>query len=498
MIFAATPQSLDLLGPLGTGFLMLYVSSLLVIGWIGHKAKKENSMADFYLGGRGLGIFVLLLTLYATQYSGNTMLGFVGKAYREGFQLLSAVTAMMAVIGGYVIFAPKLHTLSHRRGYITVGDYVQDRFQRRPLTVAVALLGIFALGNFILTNLKVLGLLVESISGGRVSFETAVVLLSIIIFVYEALGGLRSVAWTDVIQGVILLAGIVAIFIALQVHYGGLPGLSPALEEARPEVWEAPGLAGNITWLSTLLLFFFGISMYPHAIQRIYAAKSAQTLRRSFQFMVFLPLVTTLLMVLLGIMGVAVFPGLTEGTDKVTLYMLAELIDKTPALLPVGVLFLGAVVAATMSTIDSALLAISSLITKDIYHPMRPHLSDRQLTWTGKVISGVLMAGVAALTIAFKEQTIWRLMEIKLEVLCQIAPAVMLGLHLPKLRSHAVFAGLLAGTTVAVSLSFGVLGPEMTKPLGIHAGIWGLGVNLALLATLQLVSGAGAKETPSG
>ncbi|MEM0896288.1 MAG: sodium:solute symporter family protein [Verrucomicrobiota bacterium] len=496
-LFAVAPSSLDIVGPFGAGFLVFYVCSLLFIGWLGHRAKKESSLADFYLGGRGLGIFVLLLTLYATQYSGNTMLGFVGKAYRSGFYNLSGVVAMMAVIGGFVVFAPKLHRLSHRHGFITPGDFVQHRFGMRALTVAVALLGIFALGNYILTNLKVLGLLVENISGGTVSFAVAVVVLSVIMFAYEAMGGLRSVAWTDVIQGVILLVGILGVFVALQFHYGGLPGVSDQLEASRPEIWAAPTATEKVTWLSTLLIFFFGISMYPHAIQRIYAAKSGKVLRRSFQIMAFMPLFTTFLVVMLGIMGIAVFPGLDQegagSSDEVTLYMIADLIEKTPLLLPLGILFLGAIVAATMSTIDSALLAMSSMITKDIYFPIRPDSSDRHLTLIGKVVSAILMAGVAALTIALQDLTIWRLMEIKLEVLCQIAPAVMLGIHQPRLRADSVFAGLIVGTVMAVSLAFEAF--ELpSKPLGVHAGVWGLAANLAVMGIVQVLRPAGLKD----
>ena len=83
---------------LGTGgliFIGIYCCLLLLIGWLGHRAKKEDTLADFYLGGRDLGFAVLLLTLYATQYSGNTLMGFAGDAYRNGFNTLSIVMGMM-------------------------------------------------------------------------------------------------------------------------------------------------------------------------------------------------------------------------------------------------------------------------------------------------------------------------------------------------------------------------------------------------------------------
>ena len=114
-----------LLSPGGTIFLLFYLFSLIGIGLIGRFARKDNSMADFYLAGRGMGFFVLFLTLYATQYSGNTLIGFAGKAYRNGFTALVTVTFMCSVIGAYFIFAPKLFRLSRKYKFITIGDFIQ-------------------------------------------------------------------------------------------------------------------------------------------------------------------------------------------------------------------------------------------------------------------------------------------------------------------------------------------------------------------------------------
>ena len=75
----------------------VYLFSLIGIGLAGRLARKENTLADFYLAGRGMGVFVLFLTLYATQYSGNTMIGFAGKAYRGGYQSLVMVIFMSSV-----------------------------------------------------------------------------------------------------------------------------------------------------------------------------------------------------------------------------------------------------------------------------------------------------------------------------------------------------------------------------------------------------------------
>ncbi len=472
------------MGAGGLVFVAIYLSSLLLIGWLGHRAKKNDSLDDHYLGGRALGFGVLFLTLYATQYSGNSFIGFVGNAYRGGFVTIASVLAMMAVVGGYFIYAPKLYRRSHRRRYITLGDYVHDRFQSRALTVLLVVLGIFALGNYVLTNLLALGKVSVVVSGGRVSFEFAVIVLALIMVAYETLGGMRSVAWTDVTQGIILLLSLALLAFGLFVHIGGPAGVAGAMAEARPTVWDPPAAKQKLTWLSTALLFLFGISLYPHGVQRVYAARDERTLRRSLMVMVFMPMVTTLVLVLMGVMAIGIFPGMEGKTsDRTTMLMVGRLVEELPALALLGPVLVAAVLAATMSTIDSALLAISSMVSNDLYRPLRPASSQAVLTRVGKATSLALMAAVVWVTILLKDQTIWRLMEIKLEVLAQVAPAVMLGVHWRALRWPAVLAGALTGTGVAVALTLGGFGGG--KPLGFHPGIWGLAANVAALLIVQ-------------
>ena len=230
------------------------------------------------------------------------------------------------------------------------------------------------------------------VSDGQVNFNQAVIVLAIVMLIYETLGGMRSVAWTDVTQGIILLLSLGFIAFALFFHLGGPAGVAEGLEAARPDIWSPPELEQKITWLSSTLLFFFGISMYPHAIQRIYAAKNEKTLKRSLQVMAFMPLFTTFFLVLLGVMAIAIIPGLEkEESDRTTLFMVGKLVQEMPALTIMGPLLVAAVIAATMSTIDSALLAISSLVTNDIYRIYKPDANNNELTRVGKSTSIIIM-----------------------------------------------------------------------------------------------------------
>ena len=473
-----------LLGTGGIIFVGLYLFSLIGIGMAGRMARKENTLSDFYLAGRGMGVFVLFLTLYATQYSGNTMIGFAGKAYRGGYQSLVMVIFMSSIIGAYFLFAPKLFRLSKKHGFITTGDFIHHRFKNTVLTIIIVIISIFALGNYILTNLKAIGYIVVAATGGRVGFAQGIILLSLIMVIYETLGGMRSVAWTDVIQGVLLLVGVILIFIVIQVEYGGMVTSAEIIKSQNPEFFNPPNWTEKRLWISTIGLAFFGISVYPHAIQRIYAAKDEHTLKRSLQIMVFMPLITTMFMMVVGWVGLAQFPNLDrQGSEQITILMLQDIGYRIPAMGMMIVLFLSAAIAAIMSTVDSALLAISAMVTKDLYGRLQPGKSQGELIRIGKIFSWVIM-GLAVLLAIKLPQTIWRLMEIKLELLCQIAPAIFLGLHLKRLSSRAVLYGVIIGTIVAVIITLHPLLPA--KPLGIHAGIWGLLINVVVLVVFQL------------
>jgi len=253
-------------------------------------------------------------------------------------------------------------------------------------------------------------------------------------------------------------------------------------------MWNPPDLAQKRLWLSTIIIIFFGISIYPQAIQRIYAAKDERTLKRSFQIMVFMPIVTTFFLVIVGIVGMNRFPGLDkQGSEEITMLLLKDMAMHIPGVKYFIILFLSAAVAAIMSTVDSALLAISSLFTQDIYRRIRPSASQSNLTGIGKIFSWGIMACMAYFATNLP-QTIWRLTEIKLEVLCQVAPAIFLGLHIKSLHGRSILSGLLIGICLTLFLMFsnriGI--PITPKPWGIHAGVWGLVANFTTVGIVSI------------
>tara|TARA_Y100001968_G_scaffold83779_1_gene74853 strand:+ start:1442 stop:2953 length:1512 start_codon:yes stop_codon:yes gene_type:complete len=497
--------------PLGSaelGFIALYLVSLIGIGYWGMRARTENSLKDFYLAGSGVGFMVLVLTLYATQYSGNTLFAFTGKTFRIGYAWLMSVHFMTSIIVVYLVFAPKLHRLAKRETFITPADYLQHRFSHHPYTVLASITMVLAISNYLLAQLTAMGLLLQGMTDDidpQTAFVAGVIFLAVIMLVYETLGGFRAVAWTDLIQGGILMIGFVILLFIVLDHFGGLGKSYELLRSAEPEKVAVPDARTNLRWFSYIIVVGLGGALYPQAIQRIYAARSQRVLRNGVATMAFLPLTASLIAVLVGITAAAsTEPSLASLTntesDRVFSEICRIVMDKSDLHRWLIVVLLAAVLAALMSTADSVLLSVSSMLTKDIYHrQINPNASEARLTMIGKSISWVVVAVMAGVAIYLNslenKPTLVKLMDMKFDMLMQLAPGFILGAYWRGMKSNTPFWGLVCGLICIFALyPIGTL-----VNWGVHAGIFGLAVNLSVVVAMSkwpLSSGTKADLKP--
>ena len=473
--------------PFGPGawlFITAYLCSLLLLGWAGFRARREDTLRDFYLGGRGFGVIVLFLTLYATQYSGNSVFGVAGATYRVGYTWLISVHYMLAIIVFYMAFAPSLRKRARERSYLTPVDYLRDRFGSEALCLFASIIMIVALSNYLLAQLMTMGRALQGLSGayGNVAYDYGVIGLALIMLIYGTLGGIRAIAWTDVIQGGVLMIGFVVLLLLLRAEFGPLfDATNVILASADADKIARPSASQLREWLSYILIVGIGAALYPQAIQRIYAAKSPHTLNRSLAIMAFLPFGTAFIAVIAGIYALAYIPGLDGAeTDQVLSRLLRSIQAGSLFGYAFVVLIFSAILAALMSTADSAMLSISSMFTKDIYSTrINREAAESVLTRTGKRCSWIVVCSLAALAIALKEHaSLITLIDRKFDLLVQLAPAFMLGIHWKSLRTRPTLAGLVAGVTIALALAFGPFEFVVAgKIWGFHPGIYGLAAN---------------------
>ena len=472
---------------LGSAALIVYLGVLVAVAEVARRARRDRTPADHFLAGRGLGVWVLFFTLYASGYSGNSLLGFPGEAYRRGFAWIMATGFMLGIVVAFQMLVPKLRPIAVARGFVTPGDWIRHRFAGEPaaraLALAVALSMTLALANFLFAQLKAMGELGEQVTGGALPYAWGVLLLAAMVLFYETIGGMRAVAWTDAAQSLLMIGGLGALLAWLLSDGGGLAGLTASLRRVRPEAVAVPDARECRYWASSIALIGLASVVYPQAIQRIYAARSGATLRRSLALMSFMPIPTTLVVTLIGLAAIPRLQGLGElEADRVMPLLLTHWAEVGPvhALAAVAV-FIGAL-AAIMSTADSVLLSLGSMVAEDILRRPRRQASTTRL---GTRMAALLMGLTAAAAIAGRDITLWGLIQLKMELLIQCVPAFLLAIHWSGFRALPGLLGLLAGSGVAVAgiaLDTATLG-------GVHVGVIGLGVNLAVAGLGSLLAG---------
>jgi SSS family transporter len=472
--------------PFGIGglvFVGMYLAFMVALGFYAKRARRDDSLSDFYLAGRGLGTFVLLLTLYATQYSGNTVLGYPGEAYRLGFAWLMSVSFMMAIVVAYLSFAPGLRRLAVEHGFVTPGDFLDFRFGSKSLSLLANVLLIVSIANYLLAQLMAMGHVAAGLSGQLVPNWVGVLVLVVVIILYETLGGLRAVAWTDCVQGVMLFVGLLALLFAIAPGPAEFGALTDWLNRNAPEKTAVPGSEVCLRWFGTILLIGFSGAVYPQAIQRIYAARSTRSLKRSLQILGFMPLVTTSIVVLVGLAGIQRFPGL-DGieADQLMPLMLRAWAEESTFATVLALLVVTGTLAAIMSTADSVLLSLSSILAKDVLGKVvLPRASETSLTTAGKLISWLLM-GVLALVAFSPRITLWGLIELKMEILIQVSPLFVLGVTWPRFNTRAALTGLTVGSLAAAWFVLGGVGSVGGLPGGLVA--WAANVLCCIVLSL--------------
>ena len=468
-------------------FISIYLGSLILVGFLGYRARKENTLKDFYLAGNGFGLIVIFLTLYATQYSGNTLFGYSGKTYRIGYAWIMSIHFMTAIVACYLIYAPQLYARARKFNYITPTDYLQHRFNSNWINVVATIIMIVVLSNYLLAQLMAMGRAMEGLSttDPATAYQQGVILLTLIMVIYGTLGGIRAVAWTDAIQGVVLMIGFSILIYIVYKQFGPISEATITIQQsqdmAKVNVPDANRLR---EWLSYIIIVGLGSTLYPQAIQRIYAARSEKVLRHGLAFMAFAPLLTTLIAVITGIYAIAYVPGLEGAASDQVLAKIMMLVQQNSVLgYWLVVVLYAAILAAMMSTADSALLSISSMLSKDIYGRfVDENASEARLTLMGKIFSWCLIIFLVWLAIYLSDKaSLIKLLDRKFDLLIQLVPAFMISIHWQKLKALPTFIGLIVGIVVSLVLAFGGFDfVQNGKVYGFHPGLFGLVINLSI------------------
>lgn len=439
-------------------FLLAYTLALTVFGvWIGRRVKIA---ADFFVAGRSLTWPLVGGTVLAANIGAGTTVGSAGLAYFEG---ISAWWWNGSVGVGTLALAfwvgPKLWALASARGYFTLGDYLEDRFNGSVRGLVALLIAISTLA--ILAGQLIAGAAILEVVAGTAKWQ-GVVIGGVAMTLYFTAGGLLSSAWVNAVQLFVLLAGLLIAVPLVLSSVGGI-GAIAAAPDVPATYFDPMYSAGAFSGWTMLLLLAPAFVVSPGLVQKSFGAISPAALRVGIGVAGVTQLAFSFAPVLLGMAARVNHPGLTDINIVLPTVVLADL--------PVwfGALALAAIFSAEVSTCDAILFMLSTSIAKDVYQ----RFVDREAS-PGRILRVARIAavtgGVIGMFMAIQLATIADALRIFYSILIATLFVPIVGglLFARAGASHALVA-IACGIGTLAAVYFGTDRTGWSEP-----GTWGL------------------------
>jgi sodium/proline symporter len=437
--------------PVGIGFIV-YLVVIFVVGII--TARMTKTLPDFLLAGRKLGPWVVAFSERASGESGWMLLGLTGLAYATGLgdpsgektepALWTAIGGVVGIAASWLIVARRLRSESEQLGALTLPRFFELRYRGVDPTIRLVATGIiaFCFAFYIAAQFDAAGKSLEQTFGW--SHMSGVMVGAAIIVFYTLMGGFRAVAWTDFIQGWIMLVTLVTLPLVTLSHLGGVDGLSEKIGAIDPQFLTVTGGRRGFNLLAGILGGFgvgFGYCGQPHLLARYMSIRSADDIRTSRKIAVVWAFLAYGGAVLMGLVALAYFgAGYFNDPEK----MMPELaITIFPAWFA-GILICGAL-AAMMSTADSQLLVTTSSVSEDVYHQtINPGADQRQLLILSRAVTFII--GIVAIFLSRLPESIFDKVLFAWGGLgSAFGPALILTLWWRRTTRSGVLAGMLVG-----------------------------------------------------
>ena len=424
--------------------LALYFITVLIIGLLA-RARWHSTPETYFLADRKLGTLVLLGTMVSTNFSAFTVFGTSGAGYRDGyafFPIMGFGTGFMALT--FWILGRRIWRVGRDKGVLTPPELVGAQYGSRGLSGLFALVMIVFTIPYLALQPMAAGYVLEELVG--LPYVYGCVLVTAIICLYTLRGGMRAVAWTDLFQGTVMFILLFISLILVANHNGGIIAANAKALANWPELFSRPGGAGKYTfgiWFSYMALWFFCDPMFPQLFQRFFTAKGERNLSR---IMILYPLVCTVVFfmpICVGVLGRLSFPDLAgKAADRILPMVMTQISGDAMA-----ALVMAAGLAALMSTMDSQLLTLSSIFSRDIAAPLRG--KQAKSSAGGRIF--VVFLSLAGLALAIRPpDTILQIATQTFTGLAVLFPTVLFGLYFRRRFASAAISSILVGEVLVV------------------------------------------------
>ena len=422
--------------------LALYLVISIGIGIFGRS--KEDTSEDYFVASRKINPWVLFCTLAATNFSAFFFLGFSGSSYRAGWGFYGIMAMGTSLVGlSILLLGLPIHKLGKEKGYMTPPELISGETNSKYLGwIYGSVLVVFTL-PYLATQPMGAGILLETLSNGQIPYFTGACLLTLVMVSYLILGGMKSSALTDVFQGV-LMFGILIIFVFTFFMNDEIGGFSKGGEKLWDNSPEKFVREGNFTWqviFSYVILWPITVPMFPQLFSRFYIAEDDKAIRTAAWLYPTIVPILFLFPVIIGVYGNIVdFDHVLSKKESDNILPL--LLTEYAPLWAAALVSIGAM-AAFMSTADSQILAMSSIITKDALSSNQI-IEPKNEKKTGRIL--IIILAIIGLLLAYDPpDTIFDIVSQAFTGLAVLFPTTVAVLYWKRVRANSCIISIITG-----------------------------------------------------
>ena len=442
--------------------LVLYLGIMAFIGW--YAGRKTNNIGDFFVLSGKAGVVVSGIAYFSTQFSMGTFLGTPGTIYGVGYagMAISVPGAVFCMILPALLIGRKLITLGHEYGFLTMADYLTDRYHSKNMSGVLGVMMLFFLVPMMGAQIIGAGVIVHVFTG--LPEWVGVVGMGIIVILYCMTGGMKGAMMTDVIQGSLMIATAVVTFIVSIVMGGGFSNINHTLQSMNEAYLTFPGANGYMPWtyyISNIVLWSFFTMGQPHLFTKFFAMKDHKTMFKAILLGTAGMFFSATLIEWAGVNGIASIQNI-EKADQIIPMILQR--GMNPFLASI---FIAGIVAAGMSTIDGILVTTTGAVTRDIYQKIiNKNATDEAVMSLSKVVTVIIGIVVICFGV-FQPGSIFEINLFAFSGMAIFVVPILFGIYWKKATAKGAIASVIVGI---ISLLLFTLNPSVKAlAMGFHA-----------------------------
>ena len=442
--------------------LVLYLGIMAFIGW--YAGRKTNNIGDFFVLSGKAGVVVSGIAYFSTQFSMGTFLGTPGTIYGVGYagMAISVPGAVFCMILPALLIGRKLITLGHKYGFLTMADYLTDRYHSKNMSGVLGVMMLFFLVPMMGAQIIGAGVIVHVFTG--LPEWVGVVGMGIIVILYCMTGGMKGAMMTDVIQGSLMIATAVVTFIVSIVMGGGFSNINHTLQSMNEAYLTFPGANGYMPWtyyISNIVLWSFFTMGQPHLFTKFFAMKDHKTMFKAILLGTAGMFFSATLIEWAGVNGIASIQNIEKAHQIIQIILQRGM---NPFLASI---FIAGIVAAGMSTIDGILVTPTGAVTRDIYQKIiNKNATDEAVMSLSKVVTVIIGIIVICFGV-FQPGSIFEINLFAFSGMAIFVVPILFGIYWKKATAKGAIASVIVGI---ISLLLFTLNPSVKAlAMGFHA-----------------------------